>query len=52
MRTEQPGASKVFKKIIVNNGHGKRVQVVGWDQEQKRKLMAIEKDGMVRINTK
>lgn len=46
MTTNKEGASILFKKIIVNNGAGKRVKIVGWGTF-KSTLMGIDQDGTI-----
>lgn len=46
MSSNADSARVQFKKIIVNNGDGRKIQVVGWG-EQKTKLLPIDQDGLV-----
>lgn len=46
MNSSMEGAKNRFKKIVVNNGDGRRVQVIAWGQLT-TKLNDIDKDGTV-----
>lgn len=49
-KTNLPGATKLWKKIVLDNDNGEKVQVVGWDKLAK-KLEAVDKVGMVSLFT-
>lgn len=47
-KTNLPGALKMYKKIVLDNGEGQKVQLVAWEGLAK-KLEKIDKVGMVKF---